>query len=302
MCAAGKAIRTTRAWLVVEPGKPEYLKVNQELPSMRNRNLVLWTKALFRAFNIGVISYNNLQRLIENNQKFTDACRTEDDLEFLLRIPTHQVVRMLHIIKLSKSQIRQDLFVLSELDFKKRGFFVEFGATNGLTLSNTYLLEKEFEWEGILVEPAKCWHQDLYVNRTCRIETKCVWSKSNTKLTFIETDIPALSTIDYFRSKDWPKNLRQTGNKKYEVETISLLDLLDTHRAPQMIDYLSIDTEGSEFEILSNFDFDRYQFRIITCEHNHTPIRQKIHELLTSYGYTIKFDDLSRFDDWYVMK
>ena len=54
------------------------------------------------------------------------------------------------IDKLSKSQLKQDIFVLLETGFKRNGFFVEFGATNGIDLSNTYLLEKRFGWNGIL--------------------------------------------------------------------------------------------------------------------------------------------------------
>ena len=52
-----------------------------------------------------------------------------------------------------KSQINQDIFVLYTLDWKREGYFVEFGATNGIDLSNTYLLEKNFGWKGILSEP-----------------------------------------------------------------------------------------------------------------------------------------------------
>ena len=63
-----------------------------------------------------------------------------------------------------KSQLGQEIFALIENDFKRDGFFVEFGATNGLELSNTHLLEKEFGWTGILAEPAKTWHEDLYKN------------------------------------------------------------------------------------------------------------------------------------------
>ena len=57
----------------------------------------------------------------------------------------------------SYAQIQQDLFILCELNFKRNGFFVEFGATDGIKLSNTYLLEKEFGWTGVLVEPARCY-------------------------------------------------------------------------------------------------------------------------------------------------
>ena len=52
-----------------------------------------------------------------------------------------------------KSQIYQDIFVLYTLNWKRNGFFVEFGATNGFDLSNSYLLEKDFGWKGILCEP-----------------------------------------------------------------------------------------------------------------------------------------------------
>ncbi len=76
--------------------------------------------------------------------------------------------------------------------------------------------------------------------------------------------------------------------------------MLDKYQAPSKIDYLSIDTEGSEYEILSNFNFDKYQIQVITCEHNFTPAREQVLSLLTSKGYVRKFDKVSQFDDWYV--
>ena len=67
------------------------------------------------------------------------------------------------------------------------------------------------------------------------------------------------------------------------------MTLLTKYNAPKEIDYLSIDTEGSEFEILNNFDFDRHQIKVITCEHNFTPMRSKIFDLLIRNGYARKY-------------
>jgi FkbM family methyltransferase len=150
-----------------------------------------------------------------------------------------------------------------------------------------------------VAEPAPGWHSDLKRNRSCCVETDCVWSESNQTLTFTQTNNWDFSTIDAFRSSDGYSQLRKNG-RRYEVRTISLTDLLEKYNAPSVIDYLSIDTEGSEFEILSHFDFDKHQFRVITCEHNFAPQRAKIFELLTGKGYVRKFEEVSNVDDWYV--
>ena len=205
------------------------------------------------------------------------------------------------IYALSQAQLRQDVFVMNELGYKRDGYFVEFGATNGKDLSNTYMLEKNFGWTGILAEPAHIWHDDLQKNRSCLLDFNCVWSKTGETVSFNEVTEAELSTIDTFSSADGHAAKRTSGNK-YEVLTISLMDLLDKHDAPKVIDYLSIDTEGSELEILEAFNFDAYKFRTITCEHNYTPMREKIYDLLTSHGYVRKLSDFSYFDDWYVLE
>jgi hypothetical protein len=84
------------------------------------------------------------------------------------------------------------------------------------------------------------------------------------------------------------------------VTTVSLNDLLAHWNAPRRIDYLSIDTEGSELDILQALDFGAWEIRLMSVEHNHTPKRGEIHDFLASKGYRRKFETLSNVDDWYV--
>lgn len=221
------------------------------------------------------------------------------DLDFLAALPDAQVAELLKLLPLSQAQLRQDLFVLSELGFKRGGFFVEFGAASGKELSNTWLLEKNWGWVGVLAEPAKCWHERLAANRTCAIEHRCVWKSTGDSLDFAEASEAEISTLTPFKSGDQHAASRRSS-RHYQVETISLNDLMAEHKAPDKPDYLSIDTEGSEFDILQAFDFKRYPFKVITCEHNFTPAREKIHDLLTAAGYVRKYEKISGFDDWYV--
>jgi FkbM family methyltransferase len=199
----------------------------------------------------------------------------------------------------STSQNMQDVFVLSTLGFKKEGYFVEFGAADGVKFSNTYLLEKKFGWSGIVAEPAKSWHPALKKNRGCTIDYRCVWAVSGERMNFIDSSQPLLSTLEAFEHSDGRE--RRSGGDVYTVDSVSLTDLLREHNAPQTIDYLSIDTEGSEFDILQNFDFGNYAIRVITVEHNYTSNRQKIFGLLSKLGYQRRFEGISGADDWYVL-
>ena len=250
------------------------------------KNLI---QKILNKFNISITHQSTLEGL---------RCY-ENIFKQIYSLSSNNLISLAELKGKSNSQLNQDLFVLLETNFKKNGFFVEFGATNGVDLSNTNLLEKEFGWQGILAEPARVWHADLEKNRKCSIEMNCVWSDSNSVLDFNEVSEAELSTIKKYSDNDWASKNRE-NSISYKVKTISLLDLLIKYNAPKVIDYLSIDTEGSEYEILSNFDFDSYQFRVITCEHNYTKMREKIYSLLISKGYKRKYVGLSKWDDWYI--
>lgn len=213
-------------------------------------------------------------------------------------------------LRYSNAQIQQDLlasWVTHKLHARNAKslltpkFFVEFGATNGFQLSNTFFLEKYENWIGLLAEPAKVWHSELLKIRKCEIDTRCVFSESGKVLMFTEASDPELGTLSKYSDGDSHADERQNG-RNYEVETVSLCDLLSEHQSPIYIDYLSIDTEGSEFEILRTFDFERYSFGLISVEHNFTANRLEINNVLTRAGYCRVLMEVSGQDDWYVSR
>ena len=202
----------------------------------------------------------------------------------------------------SKSQIFQDLqaaIYCSRIENSSR-FFVEFGATDGVSLSNTYFLETELNWSGVLAEPGMSWQSELKGNRMASISDKCVWKTTGEKLEFVDASNPDLSGLEVTFT-DFQR-ARAHESDRYFVDTVSLNDLLSDQNAPKSISLLSIDTEGSEFEILSAVDFKTWSFDLIVCEHNFQSTRKEIRKLLLTNGYRRHLVFASLWDDWYVRK
>ena len=199
------------------------------------------------------------------------------------------------------SQLSQDLFVIYFSGGKKDGFFLEIGACDGFHLSNTLGLER-YGWKGIISEPSSVWHNKIK-KRKCIISKKAVFSESGLKLKFEEVKkYPELSGLKENLDKDNNHHLRNEANT-VEVETISLNDLIGQNTSNKNIDYISIDTEGSEYEILKNFDFKKYNVEIFTVEHNFVEKKRKaIFDLLSSNNYLRVFTNISQWDDWYIKK
>lgn len=215
-------------------------------------------------------------------------------------------IESFHKKKNMNSQLYQDIFASFIVESKFEKTFLEFGATDGIELSNSYILEKLFSWKGALSEPSPQWHDELKKNRkNSKIITKCIWKESGKKLDFFMSDNGAYSTINDFIDSDkvsMPKNnnLRKQKGKIICVETISLNDVINEYFNDECPSYISIDTEGSEYEILESFNFDKYRPKLFTIEHNHTENELKIDEFLISNNYRRIFRKLTAFDAWYV--
>lgn len=207
-----------------------------------------------------------------------------------------------------KSQLYQDVFASFVVGDKFDKTFFEFGATNGIDLSNSYLLEKFLNWKGALSEPSPQWHNELKKNRPYTdIITDCIWSHSGNKLDFFVSDIGVLSSLNEFKESDknsMPGNTkaRIKKGKIVTVKTISLNHVIEKNFGFKTPSYISIDTEGSEYEILKTFDFKKFRPIVFTIEHNFTELELKIDKLLSTNDYIRVFKKITSFDAWYISK
>jgi FkbM family methyltransferase len=206
------------------------------------------------------------------------------------------------------SQANQDLFVLYFTQYAgKKGFYVEIGAGDGIKLSNTYLLEKA-GWHGIIVDPINYSSENIKL-RKCIKDNRAVYSKSGLKLPFLAVDSIPESLLQGENFSGILEHISDYGktlpNKIIDVKTVSLNDLLIQYNAPNKIDYISIDTEGAEFEIINNFDFNKYDVEIFTVEHNGASFRKNIIKLLNGKEY-FRLPNVEQggfvihYEDWFI--
>lgn len=168
-----------------------------------------------------------------------------------------------------------DKWVVDIFKGKKGGFFVEAGACEGTFGSNTYALELHYEWQGICVEPSDALFEQLKINRKCICVNCCLGDKKGVAQ-YIECQNCFSGIKDYLhvaKEEFW-----KDGTPK-QKPLVLLHDVLREHNAPQTIDYLSLDTEGSEYAILKSFPFDQYKILALTIEGD------ACNDLLLSKGY-----------------
>lgn len=205
----------------------------------------------------------------------------------------------------SYSQFNQDIIVLKSNDFKRDGYFVDLGANDGISGSNSYLLEKEFDWKGICVEPLpECYKKCLEV-RNCLCYDYAVYDESNLELSFCKSGLlSGINNTHLIRDKQQsfidPKHFYNNYSGDIIVKTKTLTEILNMSNAPNYIDYLSIDVEGAEVKVLNGTDFNRYKFGMIHIEHNWQPYRNEIRQILENNGYLYLQEN--HCDDIYILK
>lgn len=202
----------------------------------------------------------------------------------------------------SQQQTAQDFHVVNFFKGKTDGYFVDVGAHDGMTMSNTYLLERFFGWRGVCVEPdPEIFKRMTLLRNSCKTNMfQCAaFDGSVTEIEFSRSKESGgllsgiVETLGEYKEK-------VSGEKdSIKVPSRTLTSILDEAGAPPVMDYLSLDTEGSEYAILKALDMKKYKFRFVTVEHNfEQPKRSSIRELLEKNGYIYIVQ--MAWDDFYI--
>lgn len=170
---------------------------------------------------------------------------------------------------------RQDLMILKLFNDKPGGYFVDLNANHWEIDSNTYILEFYNKWKGLCIEPNPIYLEGLLSNRKCTIVTSPVGRISgeidrfryhtNTETKYAGIDEPRAEVPLFVRS----------------IPSTTLTILLDEMKAPLVIDYLSLDVEGKELDVMLGLDSSKYTFLTITV---YRP-KENVHQLLSERGY-----------------
>ena len=192
------------------------------------------------------------------------------------------------------TQLNQDIFALLVNRFRP-DYFVEIGANDGFTISNTVYLEAQFGWSGLLVEANPRYAESLARRRATVANTAI--AEVDARRPFLDAGLfgGLADTID-------PSHASRTATAAViEVECATLDTVFDAHDVPDTIGFISIDVEGGELPIVRQLVANRRRVRCGCIEGNHRPeIGAEIRALLTAAGYRVVWDGMTGSDVFFV--
>lgn len=195
----------------------------------------------------------------------------------------------------NETQLNQDIFALLINSFNP-GYFLEIGANDGFSLSNTVYLEDNFGWHGILIEANPKYYNSLK-NRKSIIVNKAITENTGV---FQFTDAGLYGGLSETLD-DTHGDI--TGKASViNVDGCRLEDVLRENQAPKVIDFVSIDVEGGEYSILKQLcELKNYRFKCGCVEHNYRGNDQyKFKQLLKSAGYSIYWEGSTGHDLYFI--
>lgn len=194
-----------------------------------------------------------------------------------------------------ESQLNQDIFALLMNGFKP-GFFVEIGANDGITLSNTICLEECFGWQGILIEANPKYKLSLYRRKRSTTVIKAVFTGEG-RIPFVDAGLYG----GIYKKLDNTHQQHTKDCKRIDVECESLVDILNRCNAPDCVDFVSVDVEGVEDSIVEQIAGSSYRFKFGCVEHNFNDNKyKKMATMLKSSNYRILWEGQTQQDLFFI--
>jgi len=201
------------------------------------------------------------------------------------------------------SQDNQDKY-LEENIFKgfKNGFFVDVGANDGISINNTLYFEKYNNWTGINIEPIKSVFQKLSINRPNCININCAVSNFNGETDFI-CNTGYTEMISGIKDNYDPRHLNRLERENNMMNSTTNIIKINTKKLETIlhennithINYLSIDVEGAEFEVIKSINFNNVFIDVIGFENNYEDLSYPIVKYLENYNYDIIYKCMDIF-------
>lgn len=189
------------------------------------------------------------------------------------------------------SQDGQDKYIADLLQNKREGVFVDIGAYDGVTFSNTLVFEKELGWTGICVEPNPVAFEKLAEERNCICLNYCINDKEGTfKFLAVKGWGVMLSgLLDFFDQKHLDRidrTIEEHGGSKsvIEIPALPMHEIL-RRNSIKHVDYCNIDVEGGEMSVLKSIDFSAVTIKLFTIENNYSTT--VVSDFLKSHGYSL---------------
>ena len=189
-------------------------------------------------------------------------------------------------------QYGQDQFVYENFfEGYKDGIFIDIGAHDGISLNNTFFFENNLGWKGLCVEPNPDVFNYLQKNRNNCLQIALSDKEEIVEFTKIKGYAQTLSGITSEYDKTYPKRIEEElslfgGDREIiQIKTQTLNSILEK-QGFSTIDFMSIDTEGSELKILNGLDFNRFNIRVIAMENNFNSEYHRTY--MKERGYALK--------------
>ncbi|MFB6457183.1 FkbM family methyltransferase [Chitinophaga sp. Hz27] len=180
------------------------------------------------------------------------------------RLATRLFPRLRYSV-LAYSSEGEDLLLKRIFDEKKDGVYVDVGAHHPFRFSNTYLFYKK-NWRGINIDPMPGTMELFNKYRPGDINLEMGVSSVPQELTYSIFNEPALNTFSAEKVKEYTQKscYKVIGSKK--VETRPLAAILDQHLKSTAIDFLTIDAEGMDLEVLRSNNWQKYRPAFVLVE------------------------------------